>query len=205
MRTLTLRELNRATLQRQLLLQRHTLTPPEATERLMGLQAQLNNPPYLGLWTRLHLFQKDMLTQAMQNRQIVRAPLLRSTLHLFSADDYVRFRTTIQPALSKGFRSFFGTRMANLPLETLLEVAKEALQTRALSTGDFKALLLQVAPDADPGAWKTERVKKDLTLTLEPFFGVSSAIKDELINEAEVLVRFIDDTATTHRVVWRPL
>jgi hypothetical protein len=364
MRTLTLRELNRATLQRQLLLQRHTLTATEATERLMGLQAQLNNPPYLGLWTRLQHFQKDYLTQAMQMRQIVRAPLLRSTLHLLSADDYVRFRMTIQPALSKGFRSFFGTRMADLPLETVLEVANEALQTRALSTGDFKKVLLQVAPNADPdamayavrtfiplvqvppggfwgtganadyalaetylrrtlepenivglltrylqafgpasikdlqfwvvipklqdsinavqdqfvtykdpkgtvlldvpnmpipdgdtpapirlipeydnlvighdqrarilpdehykkiflsaarvratmlvdgfvaGAWKTERVKKDLTLTLEPFFGVSQAIKEELINEAEDLVRFIDENAILHRVVWQPL
>lgn len=55
-RLLTLRELNRATLARQLLLDREALPVSEAVECLVGLQAQLPNPPYVGLWTRLRDF-----------------------------------------------------------------------------------------------------------------------------------------------------
>ena len=61
-RVLTLRELNRATLTRQLLLERATLAPLDAIKQLAGLQAQLSNPPYIGLWSRLHAFQRNDLT-----------------------------------------------------------------------------------------------------------------------------------------------
>ena len=62
-RVLTLRELNRATLARQMLLDREPLSVRDAVERLVGLQAQLPNPPYIGLWTRLCDFQRDDLTR----------------------------------------------------------------------------------------------------------------------------------------------
>jgi hypothetical protein len=149
---LSLRQLNRATLQRQLLLERHDMNVVETTERLMGIQAQVNNPPYIGLWTRLNAFDKETLSQAMRDRQIVRAPLLRSTLHLFSADDYMRFRSTIQPALTKGYNSFFGTRQANIPLQQVLETAEKAMKTQVLTTSKLKELLFTIAPNADSDA-----------------------------------------------------
>ena len=58
-RVLTLRELNRATLARQMLLERASLPVPESVERLVGLQAQVPGPPYAGLWTRLRGFRRD--------------------------------------------------------------------------------------------------------------------------------------------------
>ncbi|GAC1390821.1 MAG: hypothetical protein NVS4B11_09890 [Ktedonobacteraceae bacterium] len=62
-RILTLRELNLATLARQLLLERVSLPALGALEHLVGLQAQLPNPPYIGLWTRLQSFQHSGLTR----------------------------------------------------------------------------------------------------------------------------------------------
>lgn len=100
-RILTLRELNRATLARQLLLDRAPLPVPQAIERLVGLQAQVPNPPYIGLWTRLRDFRRDALTGLMKERQVVRATLMRSTLHLMTAGDYLLLRGALQPALTR--------------------------------------------------------------------------------------------------------
>lgn len=91
MRTLTLRELNRATLARQLLLRRHRLSVPKALERTAGLQAQWPPSPYIGLWSRLDGFHPDALVRAVARRHVVKATLMRTTLHLISADDYLAF------------------------------------------------------------------------------------------------------------------
>ena len=70
-RILKLRELNRATLARQMLLERETLSAPAAIERLVGLQAQLASAPYVGLWTRLRDFRREDLAQEIENRKVV--------------------------------------------------------------------------------------------------------------------------------------
>jgi winged helix DNA-binding protein len=90
-RVLSLRELNRATLARQLLLERRRLPVPKAIERLAGLQAQWPPSPYIALWSRLEGFERERLTQALLRRQVVKATLMRITLHLVSASDYVFF------------------------------------------------------------------------------------------------------------------
>jgi hypothetical protein len=81
-RVLHLRELNRATLARQMLLEREALAVPAAIERLVGLQAQLALPPYVGLWTRLPDLKREDLARLIQNREVVKATLMRGTLHL---------------------------------------------------------------------------------------------------------------------------
>ena len=80
-RVLTRRELNRATLARQLLLERHELGVDEAIERLIGLQAQDVPPPYIALWSRLHDFRRDQLTKPCLDGRVVRASLMRHTVH----------------------------------------------------------------------------------------------------------------------------
>ena len=89
--TLTLRELNRATLARQLLLRRMRVDPVEAIERLAGLQAQWSPSPYLALWSRVSRFRRDDLSAAMLDRRVVKATLMRTTLHLVSAREYPHY------------------------------------------------------------------------------------------------------------------
>jgi len=87
-RVLSDRELNRALLARQFLLERAAISPTTAIERLAGLQAQWSPAPYVGLWSRLATFRITDLEQALAKRTVVKATLMRGTLHLVSAKDY---------------------------------------------------------------------------------------------------------------------
>ena len=90
-RQITNRELNRATLARQLLLERAKLPVPRAVERLCALQAQDNRMPYIGLWSRLEGFRREQLTRAYEQREVVRGTLFRITIQLVSARDHPSF------------------------------------------------------------------------------------------------------------------
>ena len=97
------RQLNRATLARQLLLERAKLDVVAATERIGGLQAQEPASPHIGLWTRLVGFQPAHLDRAISERTVVKGTLMRSTLHIVSANDYLRLWPAIVP-LMEGIR-----------------------------------------------------------------------------------------------------
>ena len=92
---LSLRRLNRATLERQGLLERRTGTPATVIRDLAGLQAQHANQPYIALWSR----QRDLaiadLQGALDGKQVVRATVMRSTLHLVGASDYAAFDSAV--------------------------------------------------------------------------------------------------------------
>jgi hypothetical protein len=97
-RVLTQRDLNRATLARQLLLERARLPVPRALERVAGLQAQLGSAPYIGLWSRLDGFRRESLERALRSGTAVRALLMRGTVHVVSARDYGLFAAAIDVA-----------------------------------------------------------------------------------------------------------
>jgi hypothetical protein len=96
--TLTLRELNRALLARQLLLERRKLGVQQAVERLCAIQAQWPQSPYIGLWSRLTGFKKEQLTRALAQHKVVKTQLFRITLHITSAHDYPSFFAVWGPA-----------------------------------------------------------------------------------------------------------
>ena len=125
---LTTRALNRATLARQMLLARETITPTAAIERLAGLQAQLARPPFIALWSRLEGFDREALARLLHDREVVRATFLRGTLHLVSAKDYVRFRAALQPLLDRGMRSVLREHIGDLDLPPLLCEARAHLE-----------------------------------------------------------------------------
>ena len=87
-RVLTLRELNRATLARQLLLERKRLSPKAVIERLVGMQAQWPPAPYVGIWTRTTSFRRQALERELASGRVVKATVMRQTLHLVTPRDY---------------------------------------------------------------------------------------------------------------------
>lgn len=150
--TLTLTQLNRTLLARQLLLERQAIQPIEAIEQLIGLQSQIPNPPYIGLWTRLASFKRNDLTQLMESKQIVRAPLMRSTLHLMTASDHQSYQPVLQPALTRALKAFYGKRAKGLDIEKLIQVTKPFIEEQPRTTGEIKAKLLEVEPEQDGDA-----------------------------------------------------
>jgi winged helix DNA-binding protein len=90
-RVLSQRELNRATLARQLLLKRARLPAVTALERVAGLQSQLASTAYVGLWTRLEGFRPAALDRALLGGRAVRGLLMRGTVHTASTADFIGF------------------------------------------------------------------------------------------------------------------
>ena len=94
-RVLTLRELNRATLARQLLLERKRLSPTAVIERLVGLQAQWPQAPYVGIWTRTTSFRREALERELASAAVIKATAMRGTLHLVTRPDYALIRAAM--------------------------------------------------------------------------------------------------------------
>jgi hypothetical protein len=153
-RTLTLRELNRTTLARQLLLERASLPVSAAVERLVGLQAQLALSPYVGLWTRLRDFRRDSLARLIEDRTILKATLMRATLHLFSAADYLLLRRTLQPALDSVSESVKKQSGAAFDLEAVIAAARRYIAEQPRTFAEISTMLAKLMPDTDVGAMR---------------------------------------------------
>src|SRR4051812_15299874 len=104
-KTITDRALNRATLARQLLLERANMPIDDAVTFLLGLQAQTTNGPYQALWNRLSGFTPQALTTLITGKSLLRATTLRTTLHLHTAPDLLTLRPLLQTVLDRTFRS----------------------------------------------------------------------------------------------------
>jgi hypothetical protein len=98
-RVVTKRALNRALLERQMLLRRRRIPALEAVERLVALQSQVPRDPYVALWSRVGPFRAETLSDALEERRAVRMTLLRGTLHLVTARDALGLRALVQPAI----------------------------------------------------------------------------------------------------------
>jgi hypothetical protein len=96
---LSARRLNRTTLERQLLLRRESLDVVEAVHRVVALQAQEPASPYIALWNRVKGFDPADLDRAFAEQAIVKASLLRITLHAVTAGDYPAFHEAMQRSL----------------------------------------------------------------------------------------------------------
>jgi hypothetical protein len=126
---LSLAALSRATLTRQLLTKREKLDVATAVERIGGMQAQLARAPYVGLWTRLAKLDRAALDRALDEKRVVRSTLMRGTLHLTSAADYVALRGTIQLALDHGLRGVLRDRMKDVKPEDVVAKARAFFAT----------------------------------------------------------------------------
>ena len=149
---LSRRALNRATLARQMLLERAAVPVESAVARLFGMQAQIPRPPYLGLWTRLAGFERETLSAALHTRRVVRATAWRTTLHLLTAEDLLAFRGALQPMLSRGMQSILRQRAETFDMAELLVVARAFFLSRPATFDAARAHLAARFPVADERA-----------------------------------------------------
>jgi hypothetical protein len=149
---LSLRALNRATLERQLLLRRASLPARQAVGQLAGLQAQAPLAPYVGLWTRLAGFRPHHLKDLLTERVLVRAHLMRNTVHLVTAEDFVSFRPLFQPKIDRDLAGNFGRNLKGVDLAEVRQAARVLLAERPLTRGQLAAELAPGWPDHDPAS-----------------------------------------------------
>ncbi len=164
--TLTRRQLNRATLARQMLLVREKVSAVDAVERLCGLQAQEAKPPFIGLWTRVDGFGRQDLHDALHKREVVRATLMRATLHLMSATDHAAFRDALQPVMTQAMR-VLGARAKGLELRELVPAARALLAEEPRNFNELRAMLLEAFPHVNDRALGYA-VRTNLPLVMVP-------------------------------------
>jgi hypothetical protein len=129
-RVLSTRELNRALLARQLLMERSSLPLTRAIERIGGLQTQYAPSGYIGLWSRLRGFDREALTKALERRRVIQATLMRATIHMVSAADYAPFLEGIRTVRREGW-----ARVTRRQAETLDMRGAVALLRKVLADG----------------------------------------------------------------------
>jgi hypothetical protein len=153
--TLGTRELNRATLHRQLLLQRQNSTALETIEHLGGMQAQLPNPPYVGLWSRLREFQHAELAELITSGQAVRALMMRATIHLVTTRDLLTLRPLLQPMLERLVltnTTFGRNKLDGIDRDALLATGHQLLTEAPRTNAELRELLAERWPEHDPAA-----------------------------------------------------
>lgn len=151
---LTTRALNRATIERQFLRERASLGAVEAIEHLAGMQSQQPLAPYVGLWTRLEGFAVEELSKATTERQVVRAPMMRGTIHLVSARDCLALRPVVQRVLERATYSGspFGRALLGLDEDIFIAGARRELEAQPRTRVALGALLAKRWPDRDPSS-----------------------------------------------------
>ncbi len=148
------RALNRALLARQGLLERVDASPLEMVERLAGVQAQVPSNPYLALWSRLADFVPQRLSELLADRRVVRAALVRPTIHLVSARDCLAQQPFAAEVMAKAFRNPFGRALeaAGVDARAVADAGLELLRERPRTRAELTELLAPRWPDGDPAA-----------------------------------------------------
>ena len=157
---LTKRALNRALLERQLLLRRAKISAKDAIEHLVGMQAQVPTDPYVALWTRLEGFRTDELAKLISDRRAVRIGLMRGTVHLVTARDALAMRPVVQDVYERVFASArgdvgastFTSRLAGIDLRVLIAAGRKLVDERPRSAAELRPLLKKRWPERDAEA-----------------------------------------------------
>lgn len=160
MRELSRRALNRALLERQLLLARSRVPARDAIERLVGLQAQEPFDPYIGLWTRLVDFDAQQLVALIERRRAVRMGLMRATVHLVSARDALAMWPVVRSVFERVFASARGdvgvptytSRLAGVDMKALLRTGRKLVDAEPRTAAELRVLLGKRWPKNDGAA-----------------------------------------------------
>ena len=209
---LSLRALNRATLERQLLLRRSNLPALDAVEHLVGMQAQVPLDPYTGLWSRLERFRPEELAQLLLDRQAVRIVVMRATIHLVSADDCLLLRPLMQPVLDREIARHpqFGPALLGVDLDPVLTFARTLLAERPCTGAELRAAMEERFPRHD-GAALAYACRCLLALVQIPPRGVwgrraqvSSTTAESWLGRALVTDPSIDDVVLRYLAAFGP-
>ncbi|MFD0364537.1 winged helix DNA-binding domain-containing protein [Nocardia sp. GCM10030253] len=148
MTELSLRELNRTLLVRQMLVERVSMTPLELVRHLVAVQGQEPNWPYVGLWARLTEFRHDELAQLLRERKLVRSSMIRRTVHLATAADFRWLRPTVQPVVSAALQApYYRDEIEGVDQDALAAAGRELLAGRTLTRSELGLLLAERFPD----------------------------------------------------------
>lgn len=149
--TLSNRQLNRALLARQHLLERRHFPATDVIEQLVGLQSQAPNDPYIGLWSRIESFETAELSQAMLARETVRIVTMRGTIHLVTARDALAFRPVVQSMLQTSFgaNATYAPNFEGLDLAEVIEAGRQVLEDAPQTGKQLGAILGEQWPDRD--------------------------------------------------------
>ncbi|MDT0436268.1 MULTISPECIES: winged helix DNA-binding domain-containing protein [Streptomyces] len=148
---LSTRTLNRTLLQRQLLLDRVAWPVDDVVGRLVAMQGQEPDAPYVGLWTRVTGFRHDALSSSLRERRIVRGAHLRTTQHLALAEDFRWLRPLLQPRLDRAPMAGLRREIDGVDLAELAAVARRTLAGKTLTRRELGVLLAERFPDRRPG------------------------------------------------------
>jgi hypothetical protein len=201
---LTLRELNRAHLARQLLLRREKLSPVAAVERLAGLQAQWPPSPYVSLWSRLEGFEREALSRPIERLEVVKATLLRTTLHLVTAREYPMYALATAERRLNTWRPRGGGEGLPELLERLharaLDFARGTPRTRQEIVEHLEPHLPDDARLRDYSAWAMLGAG---SLLLEPACALWDHRRDARYLAAPKALRAVPDTQVAHGLLVR--
>ena len=185
-RVLTQRDLNRALLARQCLLERVRRPIEEVADQVGGLQTQYAPSGYVGLWSRVEGFRRDELTTALEDGSVIQATLMRTTIHMVSRRNFWRFALGVRRS-----RREWAARVRALPPEAELRAGAERLRdalrdgpktvkelgdlaTGFVGTLSFWVDLVRVPPS---GTW--ERRRADRLGLAETWIGPEDATEAE--------------------------
>lgn len=147
---LTQRQLNRAMLARQGLLERRPVSAIDMIERLAGIQAQVPSNPYVALWSRIERFDALELNDLIAQKRAVRAATLRATLHLHSAEDCLALQPILGSVLARTFHGQFGRQIAGSDTSALLAAGRALMLERPRTRAELVSKLGPRFPDLDP-------------------------------------------------------
>ena len=166
------RALNRATLERQLLLRRRPLAVLDAVDHLVGLQAQVPLNPYTALWSRLDPFDPDELGRLVEDRAVVRIIVMRATIHLVTADDCLLLRPLTQPVVDGELARHpeLAPALRGVDLEPVVAFARSLLASPR-TLGEMRAAMTERFPEHD-GAALAQACRNLLALVQVPPRGV---------------------------------
>ncbi|MET7767642.1 winged helix DNA-binding domain-containing protein [Nocardia sp. NPDC005366] len=151
MTELSLRELNRTLLVRQMLAERVDISPFELVRHVVAVQGQEPNWPYVGLWSRLAGFTHEDLASLLRDRKLVRSTMIRRTVHLATAEDFRWLRPTVRPIVDAALRSpYFRDEIDGIDLDELAAAGRALLTGKILSRAEFGKLLGEKFPNRLP-------------------------------------------------------